>query len=371
MNLADMLSYADIQELSRIADNYQCECNGHSKNELIQSILSTVNRKDVLKKQMDEMTIEELRFLNSLIFDPRGTFSMEELAARVQQSRFNKEAAGELPSPRETIIRFKQRGWLFNGHSQHTRYLFAVPADLKRRFIVSISSKLKEGMIAADQPPVYREEQHLLADDLAAFLKYLREQEVMLTAEHTMYKRSLQQVIDRFAVQEEPVGKTAWRFGYGRKFKEYPNRLSLIYDYCYYHDLITEHRQVLALTEEGRSRADGGVKEPSAQLYRFWLRLYKGAVPNIYSIVYWINVLAKDWVTSSSLSGALHPFIRPFYYDEPSSIFEQRIVLIMLHLGMLRIGEHPEHGRVIQMTKLGSRLVEGLETDEDPIDIEV
>lgn len=34
MNFADMLGYADIAQLSRIADVYQCECNGHSKRML-------------------------------------------------------------------------------------------------------------------------------------------------------------------------------------------------------------------------------------------------------------------------------------------------------------------------------------------------
>ncbi|UUZ79431.1 hypothetical protein LJK88_30305 [Paenibacillus sp. P26] len=72
MNLADMLSYADIHDLSRIADTYQCECNGHSKNELIQSILSTVGRKEVFQRQVDALSIEDIRFLNSLLFDPRG-----------------------------------------------------------------------------------------------------------------------------------------------------------------------------------------------------------------------------------------------------------------------------------------------------------
>ncbi|MDF2963535.1 MAG: hypothetical protein K0S39_5270 [Paenibacillus sp.] len=91
MNLADMLSYADIHDLSRIAVTYNCECNGHSKNELIQSILSTVTRRDVFERQVVELSIEDVRFLNSLIFDKRGSFSIEELIARVQQSRFVKE----------------------------------------------------------------------------------------------------------------------------------------------------------------------------------------------------------------------------------------------------------------------------------------
>nr|WP_313779191.1 hypothetical protein [Paenibacillus larvae] len=62
MNLADMLSYADIQELKKIASTYSCECNSHSKNELIQSILSTVNRREVFEERISRLSMEDIRF---------------------------------------------------------------------------------------------------------------------------------------------------------------------------------------------------------------------------------------------------------------------------------------------------------------------
>ena len=359
MNLADMLSYADIHQLSRIAGTYNCECNGHSKNELIQSILSTVGRRDIFDRQIGALSTQDIRFLNSLLFDQRGSFSLEELVARVQQSRFEKEETDAAWNPRDTITRFKQLGWLFNGHSQQTKYLFQVPADLKRRFVTALTKRFEQQLDAVEEPPLYRDEQKLILDDIANFLLFLRDQEVMLTSDNAMYKRSLQQVLDRLAVREEPVGKTAWRFGYGRMFREYPNRFSFIYDYCYYNDLITEHHQVLALTEQGLARVNEGGKEDPVQVYRFWLRLYKGPVPHLQSIAQWLNRLCKGWVTFDSVKRVLGPLIRPFYYDTPDSILEQRIVQMMMHLGLIRIGEEERHGRVIQVTKLGSSIIEG------------
>lgn len=365
MNLADMLSYADIQDLSRIANTYACECNGHSKNELIQSILTKVGRKDVFEQQVGELSLEDIRFLNSLLFDPRGTFSLEELTARAQQSVFHRDGAEPALNPRETIVRFKHRGWLFNGHSLQTRYLFAIPADLRRRFIGSLTKQFQRQVQTADEPQVYRDEQRLIVEDIWQFLAFLRNQDVMLTSENAMYKRSLQQILESLSVREEPVGRTAWRFGYGRMFRDYPNRFSLIYDYCYYNDLITEHHQVLALTELGRDRVDNRQKEDLLEVYRFWLRLYKGPIPNLQSLVQWINLLAKTWVTASSLEEVLCALIKPYYYDSPASIVEQRIFQMMMHLGLLRIGEGDEAGRVVQVSKLGSRIIEGTYVEED------
>jgi hypothetical protein len=366
MNLADMLSYADIHDLSRIAGTYNCECNGHSKNELIQSILTTVSRKDVLERQVTGLSIEDIRFLNSLIFDKRGSFSIEELIARVQQSRFEKEEK-DAWNPREMITRFRQRGWLFNGYSRDTKYLFQVPADLKRRFSDALAKQFGQHTVNTGEPGVYRDEQKLILEDIRHFLLYVKDQEAVLTAENYMYKRQLQQVLDRLSVKEELVGKTAWRFGYGRMLKEYPNRFSFIYDYCYFQDWITEHNQVLALSIKGKEHIENSHQEDLLQVYRFWLRLYKGAIPNLQSLAHWLEKLSPTWITVASLKSALVPLIRPFYYDSPESILEQRILQMMMHLGLIRIGEHEESGTVIQITNLGRKVIQGVYVPEEDV----
>lgn len=359
MNLADMLSYADIHELGRIAHTYECECNGHSKNELIQSILSTALRREIFEKHIQGLNIEDVRFLNSLLFDPRNAFSIEELIARVQQSRFQKEDSGEW-NPRDMVIKFKKLGWLFNGYSQQTKFLFHVPNDLKRKFSEVLTGQFKQSLKLTNEPSVYRDEQQLLVDDIFHFLTYISyQQEIPLTAEGAMYKRQLQQLLDRLSVQEEMVTKGSWRFGYGRMFKDYPNRFSFIYDYCYYRQLISEQAQSLQLTEEGKMRLLEGKKENLADVYKFWLRLYKNPIPNVQSLAGWVDRLSGQWVTFESLSGVLCKLVKPFYYDSSESIVEQRILQMMMHLGLIRIGEDHESGMVVQVTKLGSKVIQG------------
>ncbi|KAF9118957.1 hypothetical protein BGX30_004195, partial [Mortierella sp. GBA39] len=53
MNFADMLSYADIGQLTTIASHYQCQCKRNSKHELIQSILVTLNRREFIAQQVN------------------------------------------------------------------------------------------------------------------------------------------------------------------------------------------------------------------------------------------------------------------------------------------------------------------------------
>lgn len=186
MNLADMLSYADIAQLSGIAEVYQCECSSHSKNELIQSILSAVQRREVLARRVEEMSLGDLRFLNSLLFEKRAAYSLEDLTARAalaadpalpqaadakQQAPIgatqtngagkgsgpaaNRTASGgrkakqpeEPKSPaderRSAIARFKRYGWLFGGITQQTRYLFHVPEDVKKKLCDAIEDQFR------------------------------------------------------------------------------------------------------------------------------------------------------------------------------------------------------------------------------------
>jgi len=392
MNLAEMLGYADIQQLSRIANEYRCECNGNSKNELIQTILSAVSRKDMIDEQIGRMGLEDLRFLNSLLFDTRSSFSMEDLTARIQQSRFGEEetqsAAAPAPqgraqaakaaakdksatggrkqaksvkpkelTPRDIIAKFKHQGWLFNGLTGPNRYMFHVPSDLKARLRETLERRLSATIVPADEPHAYRDEQGLLTEDLYHLMRYVERYEVPTAADGSMYKRNVQQIIEHLGVRETLPAKGEWRFGYGRKFHVYPNRLSLLYDYAVDSLLLKEEPERLTLSAAGQEKLSQEPTDDTARLYKYWLRLYRTAIPNLVSLVHWIDSLAGQWVTAESLQRTLLPYIKPFYYDTAESVFAQRIVAMLLHLGFVRVGEHERLGTVIRMTKLGSAVV--------------
>ncbi|MDQ6418214.1 hypothetical protein RB620_02070 [Paenibacillus sp. LHD-117] len=380
MNLSDMLGYADIGQLSRIANVYRCECNGNSKNELIQSILARVSRHDVFEEQISVMKLEEIRFLNSLLFESRESYSLEDLIARVQQSRFGIEqiaaeepdpkkpkrgkkkpaAVAPPPSPRDVIARFKHQGWLFNGFSGPNRYLFQVPRDLKTRFRDTLKRRFSEELTQSEDPPLYRDEQELMKDDVKQLLHYVYHNEIQLTADGSMYKRFLLQLLDRMSVQEEPPAKGGWRFGYGRHFNVYPDRFSFLYDFCCSAGYISEKDEFLTVTDKGLERLKQAPPQETEAMFAYWLKLYKGPVANLLSLVHWIQALAGEWVTVDSLKQVLNPFVKPYYYDDATAIMEVRIMTMMMHLGLLRIGEHPDHGTVVRMTKAGSAVVTGL-----------
>jgi len=407
MLLAEMLGYADIAQLMRIAEIYRLECDGHSKHELMQSILSAVSEKKRFEELLDRLSLEDERFLYSLLFDDRDAFSLEELLARVRSSRFDAErkpgspeevAAVRLewdkddPPPegtpkrkrksasaraeperdgsglRETISRFKQYGWLFNGTNGTNRYLFRVPEDLKARFRETIARRLAGKLVYTDEPRAYRDEQELMADDVLVLLDYAARHEVPLTQDGAMYKRNLLQLLEALAVREELPPRGSWRFGYGRRFKDYPDRLALLYDYCHFKGYLSEAGGLLRLTEAGAERLASRAAEDPAELYRFWVRLYRAAIPNLPALVRLIERLADRWVTADSLRAALRPFVRPFYYDDPDDVLGKRVFAMMVHLGLLRVGEDERGIAALKVTNVGRRVIGGVGSrDVEPI----
>ena len=242
-----MLCYADIHQLKRIADKYGCSYGGNSKHELIQSILTKVHRREVTDEVISRMRKQDLRFLSSFLFDSRDAFSPEELMARALHSNFDdqkaEEEVGDEPwSPRRLISEYRSRGWLFNGIDKEKRYLLQFPRDLKQKFSVMLLERMAESLEYSAEPHVYRDEQTLIGEDIVRFLRFVSREHVPLTTAGFMYKRQLQQLLGSLAVDEALPAKAAWRFGYGRRFKEYPERFSFIYDYCYYNGWIVRGR---------------------------------------------------------------------------------------------------------------------------------
>ena len=160
----------------------------------------------------------------------------------------------------------------------------------------------------------------IIGRDVWQFLRFVHQHEVALTVEGTMYKRTQEQLMAAFHVKEELIKSRGWRFGYGRRFKDYPSRLSLIYDYCFFTGLIAETEKGLQLTEEGTKRVLQGLKEDPAEIYRFWLKLYKGPFPicrPLFSGCIGCAERGQRWIP---LQSSLVKMIQPFYYDQPEQI---------------------------------------------------
>jgi hypothetical protein len=50
-------------------------------------------------------------------------------------------------------------------------------------------------------------------------------------------------------------------------------------------------------------------------------------------------MIGGSWVGQETLCRSLIPWIKPFYYDDPANILLNRVLKMMVHLGLLKVGQ--------------------------------
>ncbi len=362
LNVADLLSYADIHQLNRMAQRLECECNTHSKQQLIQSILIRMKQKGIYGTELHELAREELLFLMLLVFDRREWFSLEELTAKATLAVSHTKS----PRPIRTLIsEALASGWIFHGVSRKTHDLFRVPRDLNEELIAQIRHDYVRRLETFSTPPmIYRDEGDSLLADIRSFLNYLYQTEVPITSEKVLYKRHLQQLLMRMSVQEEIPTQVGWRFGYGFHFRHYPDRFSLIHDVCLILRLIKIESEHVVVTDKGKQFLGSPQSLDLIPVYRTWIRIYKHPIPLLPILTNLVGLLCDDkWTSLSSLFTVMKPWITSFYYDSPEQVFEQRIIKMMVHLGMLQMATFSER-IAIRLSQVGKKLLEQVRSFE-------
>lgn len=354
MRIAEWLTYVGIDQLKQLHRYYGCEqTDQHSKHELICSLLRQINKKSYIHNLLEGCSATELRFIELITLDPSPAYTMEELLAKGRAA-----LSGEEGTPRSFVVEALKKGWLFPGYSHQTQYLYHMPSDTREQ----IQQAFVQSYIPFQQsyaPSCYRDEENQMVYDLQRFLRYLQQDIVRLTQDQAIYRQQFKQLLQTFAIPEEPIKSGGPRFGFGRMYHLYPNRFSLLYDYAYYEKYILEDQGYLGVTSAGLERCNQLEVQEGKQLYRFWIRLYRRPIPQLPIILRWIGLLSyPKWISVSAIYQAVSPWLKPFYYETEKSLF-QKIMEMLVHLGVGKWGEENQEA-YFTLTSNGIRWMHGI-----------
>ncbi len=356
MNFAEMLIYADIEQLNRIAKHYHCDCNYHSKNELIQSILSSVHSQSLDELIERDLSEEIFRFLQLLTFDHREQYSKEELLAKAKQSLASSSDMTERMIFTEGV---------------KNKYMYTIPNDLKTNWMKRIGTYYKDKNFNVQLPPrSYRDEGTTIIDDLIIFLQFVKQEIIQLTGDGSIYKRQQLQLFDKFRTVESPIDKGGWRFGFGYRYPQYPDRFSLLYDYAIHNRLISEENDgLLILQDAGHHKLQTYIPLfEGRELYRFWLRLYRRPIPYLpYVVRLLYAAVGSNWVPSHDCKKIVLPWLKEYYYESIESLFESKIIQMLLYMGLIKVGNNNEM-EMITFTNNGQQWIQGVQGEVKEID---
>ncbi|CCQ93626.1 conserved hypothetical protein [[Clostridium] ultunense Esp] len=364
MRLPDILVYADIHHLSRIAQEYDLQVNLHSKNDLVQSLLQQIFNPHEMKERLERLTPAERSFLLLLLAEERKGYTLEELTHRAKlvvqsdsegRKVLMKGGIGE-DSIVEKILRY---GWVYNRKERNVS-IYRIPEDLKEMLVASIIPRFQEtsGQMGFSVKKVRTERFEVPNDqqipmsihDLFRFLRFVKEEWVQLTLDGVIHKRLQGILFRQLSTGESPLTERGWRFGYGRRFRDYPDLFSLLYDYAFARGWIEEKPGVLLLSESGNRLLAGEEQVTPKDLFAFWVSLYRKPIPNLPSLLSLIKLLTKEGFWEEELYRQLEPFISPFYYDNKEKIFQKRVLAPLFWMEGLEVIRREG----IQMLRLSS-----------------
>lgn len=353
MRMADWLTYTDIEQLRQLNRYYGCECDHHSKKDLICSLLRHVSKKSHLQKMTEELTPAGYRFLQLIMLDPSLSYTMEELLAKGRAA-----LQGESGEPRTFVVDFLKRGWLFPGYSHRTQYLYHIPSDTREQMVELLAAPYKQGGLT-QSPSFYRDEDGQLVSDLYHFLDFLRREIVFITGDGAIHRNQQKQLFKTFYINEEPLTGKEPRFGFGRRYHLYPDRFSLLYDYAFYKEYLVEGDGVISLSESLSGKITHNDGQEGREMYRFWLRLYRKPIPHLPLIIRWIGLLLhSNCLRLEQVYQVVEPWLAPFYYETKTSLF-QRVIQMLVHVGILRMGI--EAGETyLSLTQSGVKWLHGI-----------
>ena len=347
-----MLIYADIEQLSAIAKRYQCTCSSHSKHDLIQSILSHTYREDILENQFNLMPAQQKHLLSLLLFEPNIRYSTEELKTKIKYCQFappftektrkKKQEQVSLPLEELIIKQLKEEGWLFKEHSSSNHIVYRIPEDKSEGFRKYLGEQLNKPLRTFEQVEVVRDEAGFISEDLKQMLYYFHKNTIQLNDIQLMNKRQLQHLLDQFHVREQIPGKHAWKFGYGKKFGDYPDRFALLYQFAVNSGWLTESN-IIEVTPLGLAKLEEQSEVDVIRLIEYWLKIYKKPIPNLRALSFFLLMMLNEWRSVDEIQVMLLPYIKAYYFDTQEAILHKRLLKMLLHFGVIQLGQAEHH----------------------------
>lgn len=326
----DVLLYQDRKHLSKLLKAQQQlanNCNHHSKKEMIEVLFPALINSNLLKDRFEQLSDDEKKVLLQVCYDKRIFYAIEEISAFIPRSQKDR--------CEEFIRRIINIGFLFQ--CSNDRYI--MPIQLKRETVQLFKQPFKEQVLFVSFS-TERDKSIYVVNDLITFIDYVSEAPLSLTKNGSMYKKDFSAIMNRFEVKEV-LPTEQWRFGYGRRFNQYPDRFSLIYDYCFKNRWIKEENGYLMVTSQAERLDDLSVSDLLSRLLNYWLKVYKEPVPMIPYLFRFITELLEegDAIEEDVITDLLLPFVEEYYYDKKDVIIKGRFLKMLEHFQIVTSSE--------------------------------
>ncbi len=245
----------------------------------------------------------------------------------------------EPPEIMRTLI---ERGIIYIAASRHKEEsTYSIPMDSAESLLEIIGQDLLEklGVFESD-PRSTRFDRLAIIRDIFTFLAFLKRDNVKLTQEFVIFKRTQLRILDSFELPERPLEDSDKE----REIGYYPPRLDFIYRFCEAKGLTIIEGNYLRITDTVESWLEKSDFVKMKEIFQFWQDEYMTSSAEAQLILRLLLLVPKGkWLTSQSVRQVFDVLMPEHnWFRQTSKVRDPNFLKVLLYIGGIDQSFHYE-----------------------------
>lgn len=235
------------------------------------------------------------------------------------------------------------------------RHTYSIPVDLADSLLEIIGQDLLERLDFYDsQPRSNRFDGLAIIRDIFTFLAFLKRDNVKLTQEFVIFKRTQLRILDSFELPERPLEDSDKE----REEGYYPPRFDFIYRFCEAKGLTEIDGNYLRITEAVEKWLEQADFFKMKEIFQFWQDHYMTSSAEAQLILRLLLLVPRGkWLTSASVDRVFDVLMPEHkWFKQGSKVRDENFLKILLYIGGIEQSFHhdtPEDAFGIRISPLG------------------
>ncbi|PIE35252.1 hypothetical protein CSA56_05030 [candidate division KSB3 bacterium] len=338
IKLQEYLSQIPIELAQTIALENSLQCNLYSKARLIETLTQTFRDRRFLKKLFSELSeMQVAGVMMTLFFKEDDDISVkkyhEELRRIFQEHEFE---------PDDIMGALIRRGIVYiSSPDGEENMTYAIPLDLAESLLEIIGQDLLERLsFFESQPRSTRFDGVAIIRDIFTFLAFLKRDNVKLTQEFVIFKRTQLRILDSFELSERPLEDT----DKDREEGYYPTRFDFIYRFCEAKGLTEIDGNYLRITEA----VERWLEQPDffkmKEIFQFWQDCYMTSSAEAQLLLRLLLLVPHGkWLTSQSVDKVFTVLMPEHkWFKQSAKVRDPNFLQVLLYIGGIEQSFHHE-----------------------------
>jgi hypothetical protein len=355
IKLQEYLSQIPIELAQTITLENDLQCNLYSKARLIEALTQKFRDRRFLKKLFNQLTdMQAAGVMMTLFFTGEESISVEQYHQELNRIFPDSEL-----SPEEVMNSLIERGLVYIATFEDEESTYSIPIDLAELLLEIIGQDLLEKLEYLPEPPrTTRFDGLAIIRDIFTFLAFLKRDNVKLTQEFVIFKRTQLRILDSFELPERPLEDTEREREYGY----YPPRFDFIYRFCETKGLTRVEGNYLRITEAVEEWLEKQDFLKMKEIFEFWQDHYMASSAEAQLVLRLLLLVPMGkWLTSRSV-GRVFDVLMPEHkwFQQNSQVRDPNFLNVLLYVGGIEQGlihEFTETDFGIQISPLGKAIL--------------